>query len=211
MNKLYPLFYDDTVNNWQVLDLPIVDKTHAVPSDMTMHTIKTQISWKLEYNIEEFVNSLKKYYQDQNESNLEEIEAGLENILKVINVYLIFFDPAIFYGYNCYLRSGDYCETTDPYWGYSYLFTHDLTTGERAFFIQKAKKAKEYFEQAVSYLLTGDLPETEASKIKNHFSAITLALEDVLSIEQNLLDKEEKEKNSHHLAEEAKLNRNLKL
>ena len=122
---MYPFEFTKSKNYWQILGLPIVDANNRISNDMSMRQIKIQFDWKLDYNkrkIEELNNTAANKESKLDPDFSKRLESNLNNILDVINAYLTFREPILFYKYNCFLSEEDAYFTNDPYCGFNYFY-----------------------------------------------------------------------------------------
>ena len=189
---MYPFDFTESKNYWQVLGLPIVDANSRISNDMSMRQIKSQFIWKLDYNKERIEKINRLVANDKIELN-PDFSKGLElhliSILDVINAYLIFREPILFYKYNCLLNEEDAYFTTDPYCGYSHLYKKDLDYEERSYFANRIEEINASLSKTFC-LLKGNIPLSaeEAIRIQNLMDAITVGLKDIANVEKKILE-----------------------
>ena len=189
---MYPFDFTKSKNYWQVLGLPAVDATSRISNDMSMRQIKSQFIWKLDYNKERIEKINRLVANDKIELN-PDFSKGLElhliSILDVINAYLIFREPILFYKYNCLLNEEDAYFTTDPYCGYSHLYKKDLDYEERSYFADRIEEINASLSKTFC-LLKGNIPLSaeEAIRIQNLMDAITVGLKDIADVEKKILE-----------------------
>lgn len=189
---MYPFDFTESKNYWQVLGLPIVDANSRISNDMSMRQIKSQFIWKLDYNKERIEKINRLVANDKIELN-PDFSKGLElhliSILDVINAYLIFREPILFYKYNCLLNEEDAYFTTDPYCGYSHLYKKDLDCEERSYFANRIEEINASLSKTFC-LLKGNIPLSaeEAIRIQNLMDAIIVGLKDIADVEKKILE-----------------------
>lgn len=189
---MYPFDFTESKNYWKVLGLPTVDANSRISNDMSMRQIKSQFIWKLDYNKERIEKINRLVANDKIELN-PDFSKGLElhliSILDVINAYLIFREPILFYKYNCLLNEEDAYFTTDPYCGYSHLYKKDLDYEERSYFANRIEEINASLSKTFC-LLKGNIPLSaeEAIRIQNLMDAITVGLKDIADVEKKILE-----------------------
>ena len=189
---MYPFDFTESKNYWKVLGLPTVDANSRISNDMSMRQIKSQFIWKLDYNKERIEKINKLVANDKIELN-PDFSKGLElhliSILDVINAYLIFREPILFYKYNCLLNEEDAYFTTDPYCGYSHLYKKDLDYEERSYFANRIEEINASLSKTFC-LLKGNIPLSaeEDIRIQNLMDAITVGLKDIADVEKKILE-----------------------
>lgn len=195
---MYPFDFTKSKNYWQILGLPTVDANNRISNDMSMRQIKIQFDWKLDYNkrkIEELNNQVANANKESklNPDFSKRLESNLINILDVINAYLTFREPILFYKYNCFLSEEDAYFTNDPYCGYNYLYKKDLDYEERSHFANKINEMNASLYETFSSLKakipsSTDIDIDKAIKIQNLMDAINVGLKDIADVEKKILE-----------------------
>lgn len=173
---MYPIDFYGSKDYWKILRLPIVNENSRVSNTMSMQIIKEHVEGELDYTI-------SKLEENISSCDFENMYASLCAILDVINAYLTFRDPILFYKYNCYLTKEDAYETSDPYCGYRYLFVSDFDVDREKHFIKSIKKAMKNFENIFEKNEIFN-KWCENTQIKNMVDAIMVGIEDVITKEQ---------------------------
>lgn len=190
---MYPFDFIKSKNYWQVLGFPPVDKNNRVSNDMSMRQIKSQFAWKLDYakeRLEKLNKGVASAKIEANSDFAKAVEASLISILDVINAYLIFREPILFYKYNCFLNEEDAYFTTDPYCGYKYLYKKDLDAEERNYFANKINEINDSLYKTFCLLKVNiHLSADDAIRIQNLMDAINVGLKDIADVEKKILDK----------------------
>lgn len=189
---MYPFDFSKSKNYWQVLGLPSIDKNNRISNDMSMRQIKSQFVWKLDYNKQRLEKLNNCFASAKIESNINfrnAIEISLVGILDVINAYLIFREPILFYKYNCLLSEEDAYFTADPYCGYNFLYRKDLDLEERSYFTNKIDEMNDSLQKTFCLLkINIPLSSEDTIRIQNLMDAINVGLKDITDVEKKILE-----------------------
>lgn len=174
------LNYGD-IDYWKILELPSVDKNHAVSPDMTIAYIKYA-----------FIN---RFAIVKALINRGDTQYDYSSLLDIANAYLNLGNPLDFYKYNCYRMGESAYDTPDKYYGYDYLFEHDLDDKDNAIFKEYIVKELAYFRRfIVEYQLNESNREPYRTKNIRDIETLINALKAIGDSLQNQKNQSEEAK-----------------